>query len=132
MGIIDNIKAATKKFGESVAKRLKDVFVPRIDTGDDDDAPPPAVDTSRYLHVSVGLSPIESPELRRLLGRRYFKDTAVGHTRNVGNNLMKRVADGLGSNNKERRRIRTRMKRRAAELRAGAPLRFPSIPSEAA
>ncbi len=108
MGFIDKIKGA--------AKYVKDKVVSTFMPQDDDDTPPPAVDTSQYLHVSMPLVPIDNPLLRKLLGRDYEMVTP-GMTRNVGNNVMKMAADALGKNNKERRRLRTKIKRRAAELR---------------
>ncbi|AMM44655.1 hypothetical protein [Xanthomonas phage f20-Xaj] len=122
MGFIDKIKTA--------ARYVKDKFVQAVmPKRDDDDAPPPAPDTSRYLHVSVPLIPIDNPVLRKMLGQDYFPvQKGQGQTRIVGNNQLKRVADSLGDNNKQRRKLRSRMKRRAAELRAGASL-YPSVQS---
>lgn len=109
MGFLDKIKGAAKYIKDKVVNAIRP---------HDDDGTPPAPDTSRYLHVSVPLTPIESPLVRKVLGRDYM--CGPGQTRNVGNNAMKAAADALGANNKERRRLRTKIKRRAAELRAGA------------
>lgn len=117
MGFLDKIKGAAKYVKDKVVQ----TFVPQHD---DDNTPPPAPDTSRYLHVSVPLIPIENALLRRMLGQDYM--LGQGQTRNVGNNQMKRAADAMGANNKIRRRRRTKIKRRAAELRAGAALN-PSV-----
>ncbi|UVB02990.1 hypothetical protein IVIADoCa2_13 [Xanthomonas phage vB_Xar_IVIA-DoCa2] len=119
MGFLDKIKGAAKYVKDKVVQAFKPQH-------DDDNTPPPAPDTSRYLHVSVPLIPIENPLLRKMLGRDYM--CGPGQTRNVGNNAMKAAADAMGANNKERRRLRTKIKRRAAELRAGAPLN-PSVRS---
>lgn len=113
MGFLDKIKGAAKYVKDKVVQAFKPQH-------DDDHTPPPAPDTSRYLHVSVPLIPIEDPLLRKLLGQDYMPGR--GQTRNVGNNEMKRAADSLGANNKQRRRLRSKIKRRAAELRAGAAL----------
>ena len=121
MGFMDKIKAA--------AKYVKDKVVEAAKPRHDDDDTPPAPDTSRYLHVSVPLTPIDNPVLRKMLGQDYFPvQKGQGQTRIVGNNQLKRVADSLGGNNKERRKLRSRMKRRAAELRAGASLQ-PNVQS---
>jgi hypothetical protein len=85
-----------------------------------DTATPPLPDISRYLHVSVPLFPIENPHLRKLLGMGYTMGR--GQTHNIGNNAMKRSAGAMakasGMNNKERCRLRSRIKARAEELRA--------------
>lgn len=117
MGFLDKIKKGAQYIKDKVVKAI----MPKRD--DDDTTPPPPVDTSNYLHVSVPLIPIDNPILRKMLGQDYFPvQKGQGQTRIVGNNQLKRVADSLGANNKERRKLRTRMKRRAAELRAGASL----------
>ncbi|WAX24198.1 hypothetical protein P4_00040 [Xanthomonas phage P4] len=122
MGFMDKIKAAAKYVKDKVVAAVK----PRHD---DDDTPPPAPDTSRYLHVSTPLIPIDNPVLRKMLGQDYFPvQKGQGQTRIVANNQMKRVADSFGANNKERLKLRSRMKRRAAELRAGASLQ-PNVQS---
>lgn len=117
MGFLDKIKGAAKHVKDKVVQAFKPQH-------DDDNTPPPAPDTSRYLHVSVPLIPIENALLRRMLGQDYM--LGRGQTHNVGNNQMKRAADAMGANNKIRRRRRTKIKRRAAELRAGAALN-PSV-----
>lgn len=109
--MFDKIKAAAKY----VKDKFVATFLPKTEDGT-----PPEVDTSRYLHVSVGLQPIKEPLLRKLLGRDYTAPSLVGTTYNVGKNYIKRAADALGQNNKERRRLRTMMKRRAAVLSQGA------------
>lgn len=119
MGFLDTIKGAAKYIKDKVVNAIKPQH-------DDDNTPPPAPDTSRYLHVSVPLVPIENALLRKMLGRDYMRVLGPGQTRNVGNNMMKAAADSMGANNKERRRLRTKIKRRAAELRAGAELN-PSV-----
>ena len=113
MGFLDKIKGAAKYVKDKVVQAFKSQH-------DDDNTPPPAPDTSRYLHVSVPMIPIEDALLRKLLGQDYTPGR--GQTRNVGNNEMKRAADSLGKNNKKRRRLRSKIKRRAAELRAAATL----------
>jgi len=112
MGLLDKIKGA--------AKYVKDKVVQTFKPQHGGNSLPPAPDTSRYLHVSVPLIPIENALLRRMLGQDYMP--GQGQTRNVGNNQMKRAADAMGANNKIRRRLRTKIKGRAAELRAGAAL----------
>lgn len=107
MGFLDKIKSAGHRLKEKVA----DFFLP-----DDRDPPPPAPDTSRYIHVSAPLVPIEDPLLRKLLGQDYFLGPERS-SRNVGNNAMKRFADLASTNNKSSRRLRSRLKRRAEELR---------------
>lgn len=122
MGFMDKIKNVSGKI-RGAANWVKDKVVAAVKPQHDDDTPPPAPDTSRYLHVSVPLIPIDNPVLRKMLGQDYFPvQKGQGQTRIVGNNQLKRVADSLGGNNKERRKLRSRMKRRAAELRAGASL----------
>ena len=113
MGFLDKIKGAAKYVKDKVVQAFKPQH-------DDDNTPPPAPDTSRYLHVSVPMVPIEDALLRKLLGQDYMPGR--GQTRNVGNNDMKRAADSLGANNKQRRRLRSKIKRRAAELRAASTL----------
>lgn len=120
MGMFKNIGDRVR----GAANWLKEKFMPE---GTPTSQPVPLADTSRYLHVSVPLEPIDNPVLQDILGARYAAQWP-GQTRNVGNNQMKRVADSLGANNKERRKIRSRMKRRAAELRAGAAL-HPGVPA---
>lgn len=118
MGFMEKIKNVSGKL-RGAANWAKDKIIEAVKPKrDDDDAPPPAVDTSNYLHVSVPLIPIDNPILRKMLGQDYFPvQKGQGQTRNVGNNVMKRAADGMGTNNKERRKLRTRIKRRAEELR---------------
>lgn len=111
MGILSMLSNAARYVKDKFVGAAKQV-VPALDN-----EVPPAIDTSNYLHVSVPLIPIENPMLRKLLGQDYM--LGKGQTRNVGNNAMKRVADAMGANNKQRRALRSRMKRRAAELRAG-------------
>ena len=93
------------------------------------DATPPEPDTSRYRHVSVPLFPIENPMMRKLLGVGYT--LGQGQTHNIGNNAMKREADRIaefhGFNNKMRRRLRTKIKRRAEELRSGQATLSPVV-----
>lgn len=90
---------------------------------------PPVPDTSRYRHVSVPLYPIENPMMRKLLGVGYTMGR--GQTHNIGNNMMKREADRIaefhGLNNKQRIRLRRRIKRRAEELRAGQATLTPGV-----
>jgi len=117
MGFLDKIKGAARYIKDKVVNAIKPQH-------DDDNTPPAAPDTSRYLHVSAPLVPIDNPVMRKLLGQDYWVGT--GQTRKVGNNKMKAAADAMGANNKERRRLRTRIKRRAAELRAGAAVN-PSV-----
>ncbi|QGH45040.1 hypothetical protein [Bacteriophage Titan-X] len=114
MGFLDKLKKGAQYIKDKVVNAIK----PKQD---DDDAPPPAPDTSRYLHVSVPLVPIDNPLLRKMLGQDYFPvQKGQGQTRRIGNNMMKRAADNMAENNKTARRLRSKMKRRAAELRAGA------------
>lgn len=98
-----------KKISSAFKKTLRAVF-----RDDDDTSPPPPV-TGRYLHVSVPLEPIEDPMLRKMLGRDYLEHRP-GRTRSVGSNWMKAAADRMGKNNKERRRLRAKIKHRAEEL----------------
>ena len=129
MGIINSMKRAIS----GTAAWLRGKIKQDIPTPDPLPAPdpvlgvqietetPPIPDTSRYRHVSVPLFPIENPVLRRLLGVGYTMGR--GQTHNIGNNAMKREADRIaefhGLNNKQRRRLRTKIKRRAEELRSG-------------
>jgi hypothetical protein len=108
--MFDKIKRAAKY----VKDKIVGAFVARVEN----DLPPP-VNTDRYVHVSVMLHPIEDAMLRELAGLNYIADPVVT-TYNTGANILKRAADMLGQNNKQRRRLRSKMKRRAAELRAGA------------
>lgn len=123
MGFMEKIKNVSGKL-RGAANWAKDKITEAVKPKrDDDDAPPPAPDTSRYLHVSVPLIPIENAVLRKMLGQDYFPvQKGQGQTRNVGNNSMKRIADSLTTNRKQARRLRAKMKRRAAELRAGASI----------
>lgn len=118
MGFMDKIKKGAQYIKDKVVKAI-------MPKGDDDDTniPPRVPSTDNYLHVSVPLIPIDNPVLRQMLGQDFFPvQKGHGQTRNVGNNVMKAAADRMGGNNKERRRLRAKMKRRAAELRAGAAL----------
>lgn len=119
MSIIDKLKAGAKYINDQIVKPTGAWVRDQFHKVDDDDLPPSPVDVSNYLHVSVPLIPIDNPILRKILRQDYFPvRKGEGQTRIVGNNMMKRVADQLGTNNKERRRLRSKMKRRAAELRA--------------
>lgn len=73
-----------------------------------------------YAHVSVPLEKVPN-ELVPFFGK-YMRARSRGITRRNGNNLLKASADSLaadlGMNNKQRCKLRTSMKRRAAELRA--------------
>ena len=124
MGFMDKIKNVGDKIRGAAnwtKDKITEAVKPKHD--DDDTTPPPPVDTSNYLHVSVPLIPIDNPILRKILGQDYFRvQKGQGQTRIVGNNQLKRVAGSFGTNNKERRKLLSRMKRRAAELRAGASL----------
>lgn len=114
MGILDSIKNTlrsmkNKVFGNTEPPKAERKMLPV----EENPTPQPA-DTSRYLHVSVPLIPIENAMLRKLLGRDYMPGRGV--TYNVGNNAMKRAVDELGLPNKQRRRLRSQVKRRAQEL----------------
>jgi len=76
---------------------------------------------ARYIHVSKPL--VEVPkEMQRLLNLPpIIVDQGKGTTRVIGMNHMKAVADTLGRNNKQRRKIRSQMKRRVQELMAAGP-----------
>lgn len=128
MGFMDKIKNAGGKI-RGAADWVKDKVVAAVNPQhNDDDTPPPAPDTSRYLHVSVPLIRIDNPVLRDLWQEYFPVQKGQGQSRIVGNNQLKRVADNLGDNNKQRRKLRSRMKRRAAVLRAGASLQ-PNVQS---
>lgn len=114
MGFLDKIKNTVKGGLDKLAE-LAERAMRKVPLANADNETPPAPDTSRYVHVSVPLTPITDPIARKLLNMRYF--VGKGITYNIGNNAMKREADRLGGNNKSRRRIRTAIKRRAEELR---------------
>lgn len=65
MGFLDKIKGAAKYVKDKVVQAFKSQH-------DDDNTPSPAPDTSRYLHVSVPMVPIEDALLRKLLGQDYM------------------------------------------------------------
>lgn len=90
--------------------RMKKLFGMTITSITGNDVPPP-VDTSRYSHVSVRLHPIDNKQLREMTGQRYLADQK-GTTYKAGRNFMKRIADGIAVNNKDKRRLR--MKARLA------------------
>lgn len=135
MGIIDSMKRAIS----GTAAWLRGKVKQDIPTPDPLPSPvsgvqietetPPVPDTSRYLHVSVPLYPIENPVMRKLLGVGYTMGR--GQTHNIGNNMMKREADRIaefhGLNNKQRIRLRSKIKRRAEELRSGQATLTPVV-----
>lgn len=77
----------------------------------------------RYRHTSSPLHPIDSPELRLLLGKDYLptpKGQGISYVSTEGRAKKEadRIAEEFGLNNKQRRRLRTKVKRRALELAA--------------
>lgn len=137
MGILNRIKGAATRLAAAVGLGTKQA-IPQADRLPEPEAPadfpvtdstPPMPDTSRYRHVSVPLFPIENAMVRKLLGMRYTMGR--GQTHNIGNNAMKREADRIaefhGLNNKQRRRLRTKIKRRAEELRNGTATLSPGV-----
>jgi hypothetical protein len=133
MGILNSIKGAAASLAAAVGFGTKQTHpLPEPEAPDDcivATATPPVPDTSRYRHVSVPLIPIENPLLRKLLGVGYTMGRSQTH--NIGNNAMKREADRIaefhGLNNKQRRRLRTKIKRRAEELRNGTAVLSPGV-----
>ena len=131
MGIINSMKkaiAGTSAWlrGKAIPQPLPaDATLPDHVTA----ATPPEPDTSRYRFVSVPMHPIEDALMRKLMGVGYMPGPARTH--NIGNNAMKREADRMaewhGLNNKQRRRLRTKIKRRAEELRTGVAPLSPSV-----
>lgn len=75
---------------------------------------------TKYAHVSIPIEKVPD-EMVPFFGK-YIRASYKGITRRNGNNLLKASADSLatdlGMNNKQRCKLRTSMKRRAAELRA--------------
>lgn len=68
-------------------------------------------DTSRYLHIS------KQPDSIIQFGDQQVRIRAPkGTTYNNGTNAAKRYVERLASNNKEKRMLRSRLKRRMAEL----------------
>lgn len=106
------VKTQVGKMMTALRAAVSGAFLPRDQT-------PKAWDTSRYSHVSVPMTPIDSPDLRHMLGVDYMAGKGV--TYNAGRNQLKRNADAMGKNNKERRRIRRDLKRRVDEIMGGAP-----------
>ena len=131
MGIINSMKQAisgTAAWLRGKGNGKQDIPTPDPVPVADPDTPP-IPDTSRYRHVSVPLYPVENPVLRKLFGVGYT--AGRGQTHNIGNNRMKREADRIaefhGLNNKQRIRLRSRIKRRAEELRSGQATLTPGV-----
>lgn len=71
----------------------------------------------RFMHISK-VCEFVPEELRKFLGIKtpYLVSKQKGVTYNYGRNRLKRAADAIGTNNKQRRAIRSRMRRRFNEI----------------
>lgn len=78
-----------------------------------EDVQPERADTSRYIHVSR-----EADTIINAFGITARIPAPKGTTYNAGKNAAKRYVERLASNNKERRMLRSRLKKRMHELAA--------------
>lgn len=109
-----------KESALAMLARLKGQLMP---ASKDDGLYTPVYDTSRYIHVSVPLVPVD-PNLRKLLPTllpyRKAHERGVPHT--LGRNRTKRYADALakemGQGKKVARKLRRTMLARLEEVRA--------------
>lgn len=111
------IRNSLLRFGSAVARTLG--MTKTADAIKPDEAPAQERgNPSRYprmIHLSKQVHEVPA-ELRKLIGVKFIVDQGKGTTYRIGKNAMKRMADSMGGNNKQRRRIRSRMKRRYNEL----------------
>lgn len=92
--------------GDTIAKATELPELPRADWSQ-----PERADTSRYLHVSR-----EADTIINAFGMTARIPAPKGTTYNKGKNASKRYVERLASNNKERRMLRSRLKKRMHEL----------------
>lgn len=112
------IRNSLLRFGSAVARTLGMTKVADAIKPDEAQAQVKGKNPSRYprmIHLSKQVHELPD-ELSKLLGVKYIVDRGKGTTYRIGKNAMKRMADSMGGNNKQRRRIRSRMKRRYNEL----------------
>ncbi len=120
MGIINKLKGMGRAIVNAFTKAAPTDMPSFLLAGSRWVSPPP-VDTSGYLHVSVPLVPVENEVQEKLLGARYIRPFGKGQTYNVGANMLKRAADENAVNNKDKRRLRSKIRRwRNAEAAAHA------------
>lgn len=105
-------KVVSTVTGQDHVPEVVDVLPPKLPMlPRGEDVQPERADTSRYIHVSR-----EADTIINAFGITARIPAPKGKTYNAGKNAAKRYVERLASNNKERRMLRSRLKRRMTEL----------------